>query len=194
MIGIRFSKESALARHRYLYHRVYHKGFTLIELLVVITIIGILSAIVLASLNTARAKARDALRAEDMHSIASALEMYYITYGCLPITGSSTCGPAAGTYSRLEAGTWDYSSQGGAGFMGFLKTANLMPNVPVDPVNNMPYDALPIGTYAFRYYCYPGTGAGTGVHLGYWSEITNTEVTIIPQPGLGWTDPSFTCN
>ncbi|MFH1461149.1 MAG: type II secretion system protein [Patescibacteria group bacterium] len=53
------------------------KGFTLIELLVVIAIIGILATIVLVSLNSARAKARDTRRASDLHQLALALEMYY---------------------------------------------------------------------------------------------------------------------
>ncbi len=53
------------------------KGFTLIELLVVIAIIGLLSSVVLASLSTARMKARDARRISDLEQIKIALEMYY---------------------------------------------------------------------------------------------------------------------
>jgi prepilin-type N-terminal cleavage/methylation domain-containing protein len=52
-------------------------GFTLIELLVVIAIIGILASIVLASLNTARRKSRDARRIADIKQIQLALELYF---------------------------------------------------------------------------------------------------------------------
>ena len=53
------------------------KGFTLIELLVVIAIIGILSSVVLASLNTARRKSRDARRVADIGQLRLALELYF---------------------------------------------------------------------------------------------------------------------
>jgi prepilin-type N-terminal cleavage/methylation domain-containing protein len=52
-------------------------GFTLIELLVVIAIIGILSSVVLASLNSARTKSRDARRLADLQQLKIALELYF---------------------------------------------------------------------------------------------------------------------
>ncbi len=66
------------------------QGFTLIELLVVIAIIGILSSVVLASMNTARKKARDARRQADLKSLQLALESYYDTNSAYPIEATET--------------------------------------------------------------------------------------------------------
>jgi prepilin-type N-terminal cleavage/methylation domain-containing protein len=52
------------------------RGFTLIELLVVIAIIGLLASIILASLSTARVKARDARRISDIDQLRTAIELY----------------------------------------------------------------------------------------------------------------------
>lgn len=66
------------------------RGFTLIELLVVIAIIGMLSSVILASLNSARTKARDASRQASMKSLQVALELYYSTNNAYPIASFSS--------------------------------------------------------------------------------------------------------
>ena len=54
-----------------------NKGFTLIELLVVIAIIGILSSVVLASLNASRTKAADVVVKSYMSNIRTQSSMWY---------------------------------------------------------------------------------------------------------------------
>ena len=71
------------------------RGFTLIELLVVIAIIGILSSVVLASLNTARLKSRDARRVSDIKQLQIALALYADANAS---TYPTTLAPLAPTY------------------------------------------------------------------------------------------------
>ena len=69
-------------------HTNRSRGFTLIELLVVIAIIGVLSSVVLASLNTARSKGNDAAIQSNLSTIQTQAEIYYGG------TGSNTYGTA----------------------------------------------------------------------------------------------------
>ena len=57
--------------------KIKNKGFTLIELLVVIAIIGILSSVVLASLNSARSKGSNAAVKSNLQGIRSQAEIVF---------------------------------------------------------------------------------------------------------------------
>lgn len=113
--------------------RERERGFTLIELLVVISIIGLLSSVVLASLNGARMKARDAKRLFDLHQIRLALEQYYDDHGTYPNTSY---------WMRSSDASW-----------GTLQDALALylPNLPKDPVNNATF---PKGPWNDNYYGY----------------------------------------
>ena len=86
-------------------------GFTLIELLVVVAIIGVLAAVVLASLNTAKSKGNDAAVKSNIDNLRYQAEVNYDNYGCY--NNANTCsgtvpaalavGSCAGTMSGLFA-------------------------------------------------------------------------------------------
>lgn len=114
-------------------------GFTLIELLVVIAIIGLLSSVVLASLNSARAKARDAKRQADLKQLQLALELYFDSNGSYP------------------SGCWNYYEKDGENFIPGLSPGY----IPLLPRDSLQGQKCPGGigdnsNWRTYYYCSNG--------------------------------------
>ncbi len=111
------------------------KGFTLIELLVVIAIIGILSSVVLASLNTARNKGTDSAIKSQLAAIRPQAEIYYDgtgagTYGAqgnCSVTSGGTVTAVSGACTGLIADTTVANqikaATAASGATGYLNTA-----------------------------------------------------------------------
>ena len=118
------------------------KGFTLIELLVVIAIIGILASIVLASLDSARKKGRDARRIADVKQLQLALELYYDACNAFP--------------TALTAGVTGSACSGLVG-PGYIST------IPNDPT---------AGPYAYAGYATAANAPCVSYHLGASLETT----------------------
>lgn len=126
--------------------RSKNQGFTLIELLVVIAIIGVLSSVVLASLNSARMKARDTKRIADLRQIQTALELYYDANGYYPRV---TCGWDCNGYSHSYDNSWDSLASNLAPYISSL---------PKDPLNSG--NCPPWNTNCFTY-AYGNVGRNT---------------------------------
>ncbi|MEZ4200590.1 MAG: type II secretion system protein [Candidatus Paceibacterota bacterium] len=140
--------------------RYNERGFTLIELLVVIAIIGTLASVVLASLNSAREKGRDAKRLSEAREIQKALEAYYSDNGFYP-ESSWSCSSA------------DWPATGGGDISAAL--AEYFPNgLPSDPIN----ESSPAAYSGGLNYCYYARGYG---------DTSNTSnrwyMLVIPQEG-----------
>lgn len=79
-------------------------GFTLIELLVVVSIIGLLSSVILASLSSAKDKANYAKAKAEMNSLKTAMISYKLDKGELPPLGDNCSGcsnPPDSTWTQV---------------------------------------------------------------------------------------------
>lgn len=135
-------------------------GFTLIELLVVISIIGLLAAIVLVSLNDSRTSARDAKRRGDLRGLQTALELYYHDNNAYPgevhCTDTSVGVYACGNPVTGASDDWASNSD-----LQALVSGGYVSSLPVDPTNN--------GTYYYQWEPNgPGQGSCTSTVCEYW--------------------------
>ena len=149
-------------------------GFTLVELLVVISIIGILSSFAIVSLNSARIKARDALRKGDMAQLRTALNLYYDDNLYYPACGTWDGGAldyGANVGNNDGDGSWCYNNT----LQTDLTTGvhPYMGGMPKDPRNPTNMDLANGGdnTYIYRY-----VSDGSQYALVYTLEIEGMQV------------------
>jgi len=141
----------------------FKKGFTLIELLVVVAIIGILASVVLASLNTARAKGANAAIKANLANIRAQAELVYDSltpngYGTASNASSCTAPTASSLFATTTPTTTvinnainaAIASSGGASFCGSTTTAWV---VSVQ---------LKVADGTNNYWCVDSTGISTG--------------------------------
>jgi len=122
-----------------------NRGFTLIELLVVIAIIGILASVVLASLNTARAKGADAAIKSSINNARAQAELYYDdnsnSYDPAGATNTGVCSQTGGVVDLVAGAT----AAGGTGVCNAADQAYAISSVLVADTA--------------VYYCVDSTGA-----------------------------------
>ena len=122
------------------YNPKFKKGFTLIELLVVVALIGVLATLVLANLNAARQRGRDAQRKSDLRNIQTALRLYYNDYDKYPVNmAGNIAGCGAGGISICIWG--DPFEAGGNTYMSTL---------PGDPTRYYKYAQIDADTYTLE--------------------------------------------
>ena len=139
-------------------------GFTLIELLVVVSIISLLSSIVLSSINSARAKGRDARRKEDLVQLRTAIYSYYLDHNAYP------AGLLAGAWNGVSTGSGCGTPADGSGDGTTSGARAYIQGLTPTYIATLPYDPLET----------PGAAVCTG-YL-YYSNLTDYKFMIANTP------------
>ncbi len=135
------------------------KGFTLIELLVVIAIIGILSSVVLASLNTARGKGANSAIKANLANVRAQAEIIYDNNS--PNTYSGLCANTV-----VAAATASAANSLGGTVVNTLATAGtattVVCHVAADNLSWAISSGLRTAEGSNNYWCVDSTGASKG--------------------------------
>jgi prepilin-type N-terminal cleavage/methylation domain-containing protein len=137
------------------------KGFTLIELLVVIAIIGILASVILASLDSARAKGVDAATKSDLDNSRAQAELYYDGGVVSGNTYLGVCTAPVSPNNGISGMMQDAASKIGGTVVTTVGTAGTATTVTCHDSAGAWAASVPLKsiTTATTYFCVDSTGA-----------------------------------
>jgi len=127
-----------------MFRRNLKPGFTVLEILIVIAAFGLVVTLGVISLNSARARMRDAQRISDINVLRSGLNQFWLEKATYPVSSGVNLG-APGT--NTEVFTRD----------GFVGRADAKAPVYLDNV--------PVGPNVGEYYSYKGNANGYAIRF-----------------------------
>ncbi|MFP4381253.1 MAG: type II secretion system protein [Candidatus Sumerlaeia bacterium] len=178
------------------------RAFTLIELLIVVAIISILAAISIVNMRQAMERAMKSADASNMHTIATALQNYYVDYGKLP-PADREAGPfMSHTVQHVQVGNGPAGGGSWDGLPWLLVELGYVQNP--DYLFTPKYLKRYKGTKTIRgdhpryhnfRYAYNSAALSSGGHAGGAGNIMSGEVWIVRNlwlgPQSGWYGASY---